>query len=113
MSQGFSNPIKRIHHLHPAPHEVAHIAGRQHQLAFDGGGGNQHVWSAAGDALGLELAAQCAAALGDGWGNGVDGVQSLYYAVEQRKFAGVGMPGSPRPVSSSGGKTARSCITWV
>jgi hypothetical protein len=37
MGQFFSNPIKRIHHLHPAPHEVAQIAGRQHQLVLMAG----------------------------------------------------------------------------
>ena len=53
MSQFFSKSIKRIHHLHPAPHEVALIAGRQHQFVRDGCGGDLHVGDAARDALGF------------------------------------------------------------
>ena len=49
--------IKRVDDLHPTAHEVAHIAGGQHQLVLDGGGGNQHVGGAASDALGLKLPA--------------------------------------------------------
>jgi len=44
---------KRINHLHPAPHEVALIAGRQHQFVRDGCGGDLHVGDAARDALGF------------------------------------------------------------
>ena len=58
-------PLKRVHHLHTAPHKVAHIARGDDEQVLLRGGGDQHVGGAASDALRLKLAAQQACALGD------------------------------------------------
>ena len=45
--------IKRINHLHPTPYKITHISRSNNQLVFLRCGCNQHIWGAAGDALGL------------------------------------------------------------
>jgi hypothetical protein len=63
MASAVANLYSRCNSVARKADKILHIAGGNNELVLLGGGGYQHIGGAAGNALRLQLAAQCASAL--------------------------------------------------